>query len=83
MTLAFPFIGSYLAWRVGHGSQVRVGEDAIMGLVRDIFLPDEIIHDLKVTRICTLNLIDILDETSLWSQGSRKEVDVGLDGNSA
>jgi hypothetical protein len=78
MTLAFPVIGSYLAWRVGNGSQVRVGEDAIMGCGRDIFLPDEIIQHLQVIGRCTLNLIDSPDDTSLWSQGWRKETDLGL-----
>jgi hypothetical protein len=29
MTLAFPVIGSYLAWQVGDGSQVRVGVDGL------------------------------------------------------
>jgi hypothetical protein len=65
MTLAFPVIGSYLAWRVGDGSQVRVGVDAIMGCGRDIFLPDEIIQHLQVIGRCTLNLIDNPDDTSL------------------
>jgi len=69
MTLAFPVIGSYMEWRVGDGTKIRVGEDSIMGCLRNIFLPDEIIHHPEVIGKCTLNLIDNLEDTSLWSQG--------------
>jgi len=30
-TLAFSMIGSFIAWKVGNGSPVRVGGDSIMG----------------------------------------------------
>jgi hypothetical protein len=73
MTLGFLVIGSYLAWRVGDRSQVRVGENKIMGCGRYIFLLDEIIKHLQVIGICTLNLIGIPNDTYLCSQGWRKE----------
>jgi len=48
---------------------------------RDIFLLVEIIQHLQVIGICTLNLIDNPDDTSLWFQGYRKVVDLDLEGN--
>jgi len=81
MTLAFPFIGFYLASRVGYWSQVRMGSHAIMGCGRDIFLPKKIFQHLQEIGICILNLIDNRDDTSLWSQNWRKAFDLGLEGN--
>jgi hypothetical protein len=37
LSLSFLVIGSYLAWRVGDGSLVRIGVDAIMGCSRGHF----------------------------------------------
>ena len=83
MTLNFRVIAPFLRWRVGDRSQVRVGVDAIMGHGRDIFFPHEIIQHLQVIDICTHNLIENPNDTSLWSQGWRKTLDLGLGGNLA
>jgi len=37
----------------------------------------------KVIRIYKVSLIDSPDDTFLWSQGWRKETDLGLEGNLA
>jgi hypothetical protein len=42
-----------------------------------------LIQHLQVIDKYTLNLIDNLNDTSLWSQGWRKAVDLGLGGNLA
>lgn len=47
MTLAFPITGSHLAWKVGNGTQVRVGADAIVGCGNVIFLLAAVIHHVK------------------------------------
>jgi len=41
--LAFQTIGSHLAWWVGDGTQVKIGEDAIMGCNNNIFLAENIV----------------------------------------
>jgi hypothetical protein len=46
MTLAFPVIGKYLAWRVGNGAQVRIGIDAIMGCGQEVFLAENMVLTL-------------------------------------
>jgi hypothetical protein len=57
LTLDFLVVGTYLTWKVGNGSQVRVGADAIMGCGNGIFLLANIIQHLQEIDKCTLNLM--------------------------
>ena len=78
MTLVFLVMGCFLAWKVGNGSQVRIGEYSIMGCGRDIFFLEGLVHHLYLIGKVTLNLIDKLVETTLQCQGWLREGDLGL-----
>ena len=47
MTLAFPVIGKYLAWRVNKGAQMRIMTDAITGCVQGVFLTKKLVLTLQ------------------------------------
>ena len=68
MTLAFTITGSFLAWKVGIGSNVRVGVDSIICCNMNIYLLEVIINDLWVNGKLTLNQVANLEETTLWRQ---------------
>jgi hypothetical protein len=78
LSLAFLVIGSYLAWHVGDGTQVRIKVDAIMGCNRNVFLPRALVHHLQEVGRTTLNLINKPLETTLWKQGWLSSIDLGL-----
>eukprot|EP01018_Ginkgo_biloba_P018081 Gb_04379 [translate_table: standard] len=60
----------FLAWRVGNGTQVRLGVDAIMGCGQNIFLPEDLVLQLQLLGRCTLDKIANPLDTTLWRQGS-------------
>ena len=68
MTLAFPILRSFLAWKVGIGSNVKVGADAIIFCNRNSYLLEVIINYLWVNGKLTLNQVANLEETTLWRQ---------------
>jgi hypothetical protein len=47
LSLAFPILGQFLAWKVESGSLIRVGMDAIVGCRDHIFLPDALVSTYK------------------------------------
>ena len=57
MTLAFPIIGSILAWKVGNGDPLRIGVHVIIGCGRAIYIPNELFHHLQMIGKVTLNQI--------------------------
>jgi hypothetical protein len=61
----------------------KSGGNVIMDCGRDIFLCEKIIQHLHVMGRCTLNLMDKLDNISMWSQGWREAINLGLEGNLA
>jgi hypothetical protein len=69
MTLYFPMIGKYLAWRVSNGAQVRIGIDALMGCGKKVFFAKNKVLTLQELRRCTSNMVNNPTETTLWSQG--------------
>jgi hypothetical protein len=60
---------SYLSWKVGNGTQVRVRVDAIMGCDRRIFIPADLILHFHFVGKSTLNKLVSPTTTSIWSQG--------------
>jgi hypothetical protein len=54
ITLAFPIVGQFLAWKVVSRNQVRIGMDAIVGCGEHIFLLEELVAHLRKLGICTL-----------------------------
>ena len=42
--LDFPIIGWFLAWKVGQGIKVGVGEDAIMGFGTYVFINPNLVY---------------------------------------
>jgi hypothetical protein len=78
LVLAFPVIGDFLAWKVGIGTQVRVGVDAIMGCDKRVFLSEALIHHLHLIGKATLNIVNKPRATTLWVQGwlSVEEINV-------
>lgn len=67
LTLAFPMIGNFPAWRVGNGTQVKIGTDAIVGCMEGVFLPEGLVNLLRMKGFCTLNRVANEKVTSIWS----------------
>jgi hypothetical protein len=57
LTLDFPIIGSYLAWKVVEGSQVIIKANAIMGYGNEVFLTIDLIQHLQNIGRCTITPI--------------------------
>ena len=51
MVLAFPLIGNWIAWKIGNGRSVRLGEDPWVGAREDHKFPISVITHLK-DQIC-------------------------------
>jgi len=66
LSLAFPIIGQYLAWKVDSGSQVRIGTYAIVGCGDNVFLPKALVVQIWETCQCTLNRIGDVAQTTIW-----------------
>lgn len=81
MSLTFPVVGRFLAWKVGNGRHVRVGADAIVGCGENIFLQEAIVASLQELGKCTLNKIDDPVATTSWQQGWHSTTGLGLDEN--
>jgi hypothetical protein len=78
ITLVFPIIGQFLAWKVGLGSQVRIGTYAIVGCGEIIFLPKALIAKLWEIGHCTLNSIGDVAHSTIWRQGWLNVEDLGF-----
>jgi hypothetical protein len=83
LTLVFPFIGQFLAWKVGSWVQVKVGIDTILGCGEGIFLPKYLILYLHEQGRCKLNKFDNPLLSSVWSQGWLQDQALGLEGSSS
>jgi hypothetical protein len=62
-------ISSFLAWNFGEGYQVRKRFDAIMGCNHEIFILGSLVQYLRVYEKLTLNMVNKLEETTLWNKG--------------
>lgn len=78
LTVVFPMIGRWLAWKVGDGSQIRMGDDAAMGYMIGTFLFVELIQYLQDIGRYTPNLIGNCITTNIWHQGWMSTQDFGL-----
>jgi hypothetical protein len=67
ISLAFPIIGNFLAWKVGSREKVRIRVDAIPGCGANIFLPDNLVTHLHDIGRCTLNRISGDTRTTIWT----------------
>lgn len=81
LTLTFPVIDTYLGWKGGDGSQVRIGVNVMMVCDKSVFLLEYTIQHFPFIGTVTLNTIENHIETSLWSQGWLKDEDLGLQGD--
>jgi hypothetical protein len=52
---AFPLIGKHLAWNIGNGKQVRLGEDPWVGSGQGHSLPEYLINNLHDRGVYALN----------------------------
>jgi hypothetical protein len=80
LTISFPVIGQCLAWKVGNGAYVRIGNDVIGCGERLVFLDDMIFH-LQYRGYTTINQVGDPFETSLWSQGWKSAQEIAMDGD--
>ena len=56
LVLAFPLIGNWLAWEIGNGRSVRIGEDPWEGAREDYKLSPTIFDKLKEQRCLNLQI---------------------------
>jgi hypothetical protein len=69
MTLAFPMVGRFLAWKDGNDTQVRIGTNAIALCGVNIFLHETLVVSFQELGICTLNKIGDDTDTTICKQG--------------
>jgi len=69
MTLDFHVIGSFITRKVGNGSRVRVGIDAIMGCDRSILHHEELIYNFQIIGKVSLNSMSNPTISTISSQG--------------
>jgi len=78
LTLAFPIIGKFLAWKVGSRYFFRVNVDAISGCSEDVLLPNGLVNFFQEYGQVTLNRFSDPTKSSIWAQGWLSTVDLGL-----
>ena len=66
---------------MGPRLHLRIGFDAIMGCNRNIFLSEALVHHLQLIAKTKANLITKLDQSTLWRQGWKKSLDLGIGGD--
>ena len=66
MTLYFPALVWFLAWKVGFDSEVRVWMDTIMDCSIEICILDEIVQILQHKGWNTLSKFGDLEITTMW-----------------
>ena len=54
LILEFSLFGSWIAWRIGNGTRVKVGEDPWVGPGEEYRLSDQVIQHLRIHRITFL-----------------------------
>ena len=54
MILAYPLVENWIAWKIGDGRQVRVGEDPWAGSGENYRLSPCLLHLLRTQRVYTL-----------------------------
>ena len=69
-----------MAWKVGVGSQVRIGSNVILRCNQHIFISIDIIDILQLAGIYTLNNIGKEEDTFILRKGWLSTQDVNLDG---
>ena len=80
MVLAFPQVGNWLAWLVGNGREVRVGEDPWLGSGESFKLSKGLVLKLRSLGIFTLNQAFSLSlqRETLWKNSEDLGLEEGL-----
>jgi hypothetical protein len=80
---AFPLIGKWTAWKIGRGNKVIIVEDPWIGCKGNYRLSKEMITDLHLLRIYSLEYAVTNDGRNIWSQGWKLVRDLNLQGAKA
>lgn len=59
LCFAFSVVGSLLAWNIGNGSRVAIGEDPWIGGVAHFKLSNHVINALRSNGFFTLNQVGV------------------------
>jgi hypothetical protein len=83
MISSFSVVWDSLAWRVGKGNHLRIGADPWPGSGNSHILPEELINQLHRKGIFFLSHLSDPLSTTIWNQGWRSDLSLGLNGASA
>jgi hypothetical protein len=77
---SFLVIGEGFSWRVGRGNHLRIGEDPWPRSGNSHILYLELINLLHRKNIFLLSHLADPNTTTLWHQGWKRGIDIGLSG---
>jgi len=66
---AFPLLRKWIAWKVGTGKKVRIGDDPWLGCQGNFRLSDSLLSNLHSLEIFCLDEAACLEGRNGWSQG--------------
>jgi len=75
---AFSVIEQGLAWKVGDGSQIRIGRDPWVGCNEAFALSPGFLRHLDSKGIQTLNQVERVGQSTIWGQAWKTLGDLGL-----
>jgi len=76
----FPLIGKWTAWKIQRQNKVRIGVDPWIGCRGNFKLSEELIRDLHLLGIYSLENATTNDGRTGWSQGLKLAGDLNLQG---
>lgn len=76
---SFPVFEEGLAWKVGNGTKIQIGNDPWPGSGVSHLLPNELIRQLHANRLYYINHIADQVRTTIWSQEWKDYKQAGLD----
>eukprot|EP00253_Pinus_taeda_P018287 PITA_18287 len=75
---AFSVIEQGLAWKVGDGSQIRIGRDPRVGCNEAFALSLGLLRHLDTKGITTLNQVERAGQSTIWGQAWKDDEELGL-----
>ena len=80
LVLAFPLVGNWLAWLVGNGRKIRVGEDPWLGVGERYKISEGLVSKLRSLGIYNLNQAysTSLQRETLWKSSEQLGLEEGI-----